>query len=164
MRVVTNHDWRSARYAVLKRDGHACVVCGEHRDGEKARAYEKRTRKSYLEVNHIVPVNGKRKGWDCQNHLDNLETLCHTCHLAVTRQQWQAGDIRPQMTHLFRVTLVMGTRLVQCVRCGAADTSVALSPRARVGQQVRIAGRTTERCSGPTRKRRKSLRRRRATR
>lgn len=42
-----------------------------------------------LEVNHIVPALRKSRGTPnaCVNHLDNLETLCHSCHLIETNRQ-----------------------------------------------------------------------------
>lgn len=66
------HDWNSARKAAKKRDGHRCVQCGSG---------------ASLEVNHIEPRVGKGYGWGCWNHQDNLETLCHDCHVAVTNAQ-----------------------------------------------------------------------------
>lgn len=40
-----------------------------------------------LEVNHIEPRNGKGYRPGCHHHLDNLETLCHPCHVAITNEQ-----------------------------------------------------------------------------
>ena len=40
-----------------------------------------------LEVNHIVPRKGAGYSFGCWNHLDNLETLCHACHVKVTNAQ-----------------------------------------------------------------------------
>lgn len=39
------------------------------------------------EVNHIVPRNGGGYNSGCHNHLDNLQLLCHRCHVGVTKQQ-----------------------------------------------------------------------------
>ena len=39
------------------------------------------------EVNHIVPRVGAGYGNGCHNHQDNLETLCHACHVTTTTQQ-----------------------------------------------------------------------------
>jgi 5-methylcytosine-specific restriction endonuclease McrA len=69
------HSWNGARHAARKRDGYACVKCGSKRE---------------LEVNHIEPRVGRGYGWGCHNHPDNLETLCHDCHLVVTRNQHAA--------------------------------------------------------------------------
>ena len=40
-----------------------------------------------LEVNHIEPRVGRGYGFGCHNHLSNLETLCHPCHVIETRRQ-----------------------------------------------------------------------------
>jgi len=39
------------------------------------------------EVNHIVAREGAGYGNGCHNHQDNLETLCHKCHVKTTTQQ-----------------------------------------------------------------------------
>ena len=86
------HDWGMARNAAKKRDHHQCVKCGaegqyDWREPEKA---------VRLEVNHIVPRVGRGYGFGCHNHHDNLETLCHPCHVEVTKQQ--AANRRAQHT------------------------------------------------------------------
>lgn len=70
--LTRQHDWGWARNAAKRRDGQKCVRCGKTHS---------------LEVNHIVPRVGRGYGWGCHNHLSNLETLCHWCHLEVTAQQ-----------------------------------------------------------------------------
>lgn len=66
------HRWTSARKAALRRGKRRCVVCstGEH-----------------LEVNHRVPLVGRGYGLSCAHHPENLEILCHTHHVEVTREQ-----------------------------------------------------------------------------
>lgn len=55
---------RKLRYAVLKRDGHRCVICGRGRDdGVK------------LHVDHILPVSKGGK-----TVMENLRTLCDDCN------------------------------------------------------------------------------------
>lgn len=78
---VRQHNWAWARAAAKRRDSHRCVTCGQTRR---------------LEVNHIEPRVGQGYGWGCWNHLDNLETLCHWCHLAVTKQQVAERRVPPQ--------------------------------------------------------------------
>lgn len=77
---VSNHDWNAARKAAKRRDGHRCVKCGKGDDVDHLL-------RSTLEVNHIEPRVGRGYGWGCWNHLDNLETLCHDCHVLVTKAQ-----------------------------------------------------------------------------
>jgi 5-methylcytosine-specific restriction endonuclease McrA len=67
-----NHIWTIVRAQALRRDGFACVKCGN---------------KEKLEVNHIEPRNGQGYLSGCWNHLDNLETLCHECHVRITTEQ-----------------------------------------------------------------------------
>ncbi|MBI3743353.1 MAG: HNH endonuclease [Chloroflexi bacterium] len=40
-----------------------------------------------MEVNHIKPLKGRGYRIGCAHHLDNLQTLCHRCHVDVTKQQ-----------------------------------------------------------------------------
>lgn len=69
--IYGQHDWNLARHKAYLRD-QKCVTCGS-------------TEK--LEVNHIVPRNGAGYGRGCHHHLENLETLCHSCHVKVTNEQ-----------------------------------------------------------------------------
>lgn len=92
----SQHDWGWARNAAKRRDGKRCVRCGSNRA---------------LEVNHIEPRVGRGYGWGCHNHLSNLETLCHDCHLVVTAQQRAertpkvaVAVVPPQDTQLFEVS------------------------------------------------------------
>jgi len=96
-----DHFWGSARHAAVDRmkvydvipthdsvgrvghrpAGVICVRCGE---------------RCTPEVNHIVPVNGRRPMFGCEHHQSNLEVLCHQCHLDATREQRAAGAfVRP---------------------------------------------------------------------
>ena len=73
-----NHKWSSARERARNRVRYyECEHCHEY--------FQK------VEVNHIVPVRGKRNEWGCHHHQENLEVLCHDCHVAATRKQRAEG-------------------------------------------------------------------------
>lgn len=120
-----NHDWNVARAAALTRDGGRCVRCGgdgsEQRETRWAPAIAATqlrrlgvelltnepvsvvliaaAREPWLEVNHIEPRNGRGYDWGCAHHTENLETLCHSCHVAETRRQAEArrAALNPQL-------------------------------------------------------------------
>lgn len=48
-----------------------------------------------LQVNHIEPVRSRNRDGSCLNHLDNLETLCRSCHVIETTRQRKAGELSP---------------------------------------------------------------------
>lgn len=128
---AANHYWTTARHACLKRDGHRCRRCGAGW-GRKVlltglmavllpsaglsavdvefwlwRCFPDETARDQatsLEVNHIAPRRGKGYGSGCWNHLDNLETLCHQCHVDVTTAQRRgyrgSGEDLPRMAVL----------------------------------------------------------------
>lgn len=96
-----NHYWQMARPAAITRDGNRCVKCG-WAPGDihaivlpsgqlclwsYAALSRGRPEENWLEVNHIVPLVGRGYTSGCVHHLDNLETLCHRCHVAVTKRQ-----------------------------------------------------------------------------
>ncbi len=94
-RYFNNHHWGYAREAAIRRDGGKCRHCGEDAETwgtQEVRSYitgeltQYRTRRP-AEVNHIDPRNGAGYGNGCHNHQDNLETLCHDCHLDTTKNQ-----------------------------------------------------------------------------
>lgn len=108
--VRGEHDWSVARRLTVERDGGHCVRCGG--DGSEQRpkrwyAIERPQAEAlfgvrigwretisvpgnklpWLEVNHIDPRVGRGYLWGCHNHLTNLETLCHGCHVVETNRQ-----------------------------------------------------------------------------
>lgn len=87
------HVWGFARHAARERDGRRCVRCGGNGS----------------EVNHIEPRRGEGYHAGCHHHLDNLETLCHGCHVEVTtaqRRGWEGSALElpnePEQLHLVR--------------------------------------------------------------
>lgn len=112
----SNHSWQSARAAALKRDDYRCVKCGDDAGTtrkcsfwlcqrpwpcdkvgveETIRGHGKPVVRRHdvvvvvgnLEVNHIEPRKGGGYNNGCAHHLDGLETLCHPCHVEVTKAQ-----------------------------------------------------------------------------
>ena len=89
-----NHWWSVARAATKRRDRYRCARCGARAPKRPVRAkhathagylaamraWRKEKRTARLEVNHIVPCVGRHGELSCAHHLDNLETLCPTCH------------------------------------------------------------------------------------
>jgi hypothetical protein len=101
------HSPAEARCLAMTRDRYRCVICGHGLDdyrpilpeaywivGERidqAREYALSFEawsagRPRLEVNHLVRC-GRERGLSCFHHLDNLETLCRICHLAVSAAQ-----------------------------------------------------------------------------
>ena len=76
-----NHAWGRARWEAIRRrtpnrdlrQPVPCRRCG--------------TPTHTPEVNHINPRNGQGYGNGCHNHQENLEVLCHNCHVETTRLQ-----------------------------------------------------------------------------
>ncbi len=69
--LLDNHYWSYARKAAKKRD-KVCVTCGSD---------------IKLEVNHRIPLVGSGYGPSHAHHLENLQVLCHQCHVKVTSAQ-----------------------------------------------------------------------------
>ncbi len=98
----SNHGWTSARSVTLVRDEHRCVRCGSGSTvtcglcglswpcgDERHRVQTWRRLTVALEVNHREPRIGQGYHNGCHNHQENLETLCHPCHVAETTAQFR---------------------------------------------------------------------------
>ena len=70
--------WSQARRSARKRDGFACQRCGKTTEDE-GRA---------LDVHHIKPFRCFNGDYKAAHHLDNLITLCNSCHQTV---EWESG-------------------------------------------------------------------------
>ena len=89
-----NHWWSVARTAVKRRDRYRCRRCGARGPKRPSlatfasrpkylaamRAWRAAKKITRLEVNHIDPAAGRHGQLSCVHHLDNLETLCMSCH------------------------------------------------------------------------------------
>lgn len=62
-------EWRHLREQSLIRDKNTCVKCGAHKG---------------LQIHHIIPPRGDMTLFYC---LDNLTTMCATCHYGETQRE-----------------------------------------------------------------------------
>lgn len=67
-KIYRSKAWAVVRRVVFERDGYRCTMCGVP---------------GRLECDHIEPIE---KGGDWFA-LDNLRTLCRSCHVRVSRQE-----------------------------------------------------------------------------
>ncbi len=111
-------DWPAQRAAALARDGYRCRHCGaSEREGHP------------LEVHHLVPfaafgyVPGKNDFYRLANRLENLITLCPTCHRRVER----ARGARSALSGL--AYLLRGLAPLY-VLCAPGDLETVVEPRA----------------------------------
>lgn len=95
-RWTREHHFSVARSAAIDRDGGACVWCGaterdrpdaEPRDHGTGYSIALPDGRSWLEVDHVDPAQGRHGTRDCVHHVDNLRTLCRPCHRQRTREQ-----------------------------------------------------------------------------
>ena len=63
VRFYNSAEWRTLSRVKLQADGYKCVKCG----------------KIASEVDHIIAIQTNR-GWELRLDLDNLQSLCLTCH------------------------------------------------------------------------------------
>lgn len=98
-----NHRWNRARAYAKRRARYRCQRCGAGKEAG-------------LEVNHVVPVNGAGYGDGCpQHHQENLEVLCHDCHVRTTNEQRAAGLIGPRGLGRYQVRRMDTTHLTGVV-------------------------------------------------
>ncbi|MBD2840769.1 HNH endonuclease [Erythrobacter rubeus] len=75
--VYRDPRWPALRIAAKRRDGWACIQCGS---------------KHRLEVDHIVPVrDAPERAFD----LENLQTLCCSCHARKTKKEANLPELGP---------------------------------------------------------------------
>jgi len=100
-----NHWWSVARRTAKRRDRYRCRRCGASAPKRPSatafrsrprylaamRAWRAAKKTARLEVNHVVPCIGKHGQLSCAHHLDNLETLCPSCHRVATSAQRAAA-------------------------------------------------------------------------
>jgi hypothetical protein len=78
-RTPRNINWR-LRALVLMRDGARCRLCGAApKDGDGIR----------LQVDHVIPWGGKRRG---ETVLENLQILCNVCNIGKSDVELDTGS------------------------------------------------------------------------
>jgi len=76
--VIRDKRWPALRLAAKRRDGFQCVKCGAV---------------GRLEVDHIIAV---REAPERSFDLENLQTLCPSCHSAKTKLEVGFGEVDPK--------------------------------------------------------------------
>lgn len=67
-------NWPRQRRKAVRRDSHQCRVCGYHSGGN-----------IILDVHHLKPIKSFNGDYRKANALNNLITLCRTCHPKVEK-------------------------------------------------------------------------------
>jgi DEAD/DEAH box helicase domain-containing protein len=123
-------NWQAQRQQALARDHHRCRTCGAA--GEELSASGKSDR-SGLHVHHIRPfreygyVPGQNDHYRRANVLENLVTLCPTCHRrAESGQQTRSG--------LGGLAYVLGNLAPLFLMCDPADIQVSAESRSPLTQ------------------------------
>ena len=99
-----NHFWSTASYRAIEKSrpfGPTQKPHGYPRHGKPTCARCLKECGSFggkreAEVNHIHPLNGQRPHFGCCHHQENLEVLCHACHVEIGIEQRAAGLIGRQ--------------------------------------------------------------------
>lgn len=66
-------NWKRQAKQARKRDNYTCQACGITQDENRRK----------LDVHHITRFHDFDGDWKKANHLDNLVTYCHSCHMSV---------------------------------------------------------------------------------
>jgi DEAD/DEAH box helicase domain-containing protein len=107
-------DWKNIRQRVLNRDGNRCQVCGTTGIGRP------------LQVHHIQPFRSFTSR-ETANQLQNLITLCPTCHqLAETRVRVRSG--------MAGFSYVLQNLAPLLIMCDGEDIDVLYDPNTTLGE------------------------------
>lgn len=110
-------NWKTQRLRALDRDAHQCRMCG--------------AREVTLHVHHIRPfrefnyVPGQNEAYQAANQLDNLITLCPSCH-----RQAEAGQ--QTRSALGGLAYVLGNLAPLYLMCDPGDIQVSAESRSPV--------------------------------
>ncbi len=79
--------WLRLKRAVMRRDGHSCQDCGADFGRSRRKVFDPGSRRGkggyhweYLEVHHIIPLNGSDRISNVLNRPENFVVLCKKCH------------------------------------------------------------------------------------
>lgn len=97
--------WSSTTILPVLPGPGVCVVPLYTNDWNVRHRWADHARPIALEVNHIEPRVGAGYSAGCWNHLDNLETLCHRCHVRVTTNQGRARRGLPPVPDVVQLEL-----------------------------------------------------------
>lgn len=90
---LSNHSWGIARWAAsypaIRLDGGYIYV----EEKPKPCAREDESCEGAIEIDHMVPLNGRRPHVGCVHHQDGLLPLCHSHHVRETMIQRRDGRI-----------------------------------------------------------------------
>jgi len=120
-------DWQKIRLAVRKRDQFKCQVCGAAEGNREHDVHHKIPFRSFLNRSAISPDLALQSQETFQsvreqaNRLENLTTLCHSCH----RKVEQNVRIRSGLTGL---GFVLGNLAPLFLMCDAGDLGVQSEP------------------------------------
>jgi len=109
-------DWPKIRNAVRKRDQFKCQVCGAAESGREHDVHHKTPFRAFM--------HGNMQGQEARaqaNRLENLVTLCHSCH----RKVEQNVRIRSGLTGL---GFVLGNLAPLFLMCDAGDLGIFSEP------------------------------------
>ena len=112
-------NWSKIRFAVRKRDQFKCQVCGAAETNREHDVHHKTPFRAF--IHRISPSAGFEAARDQANHLDNLTTLCSSCHKKVE----QNVRIRSGLAGL---GFVLGNLAPLFLMCDAGDLGVQSEP------------------------------------
>lgn len=69
-------NWERQKRKAKRRDNHTCQVCSYKSGGNR-----------FLDVHHIIPIKTFDGDYKSANKLDNLISLCRTCHAKVEKDK-----------------------------------------------------------------------------
>lgn len=100
--VIRSRRWKALRLRALRRDGFRCVKCSA---------------RGRLEVDHVVSVrDAPERAFD----LNNLQSLCPTCHGSKTRHELGFPEVSPERAEWRRAVAALERpserKELQCLR------------------------------------------------